>query len=293
MKTLKGIFPYLVSPVEADGRIKESVLRRLIEDLIGSGVHGIVVLGSTGEFFYLDASQRKEIVRIAIDQAAGRVPVIAGVAAGAVHDAVNQARCYEAMGADGILVILNVYFPLDQNAIYRYFAGIAESVKVETILYNNPKFTGFEISTATLLALSKYDNINYYKDASTNTGRLLELYEAAEGRLQIFSASAHVPEFVMMLGGAGWMAGPACAIPKQSVRLYELCVEKKWDEAMELQRKLWKLNVIFQKYGPSASIKAALKLQGYDVGDPIAPCKCMPEDGIRELAAVLEELKEL
>lgn len=91
MREFRGIFPYLVSPVTEDGKIKETVLRKLIEDLICSGVHGIVVLGSTGEFFYLDAEQKKRIVKIAVDQAGGRVPVIAGVAAGSVYDAVKQA----------------------------------------------------------------------------------------------------------------------------------------------------------------------------------------------------------
>lgn len=197
------------------------------------------------------------------------------------------------MHVDGILAILNVYFPLDQQSICHYFSEIADSVEIETVIYNNPRFTGFEISTDTLLALAKHNNINYYKDASPNTGRLLELHEAVGDQLKIFSASAHVPEFVMMLGGVGWMAGPACVIPKQSVRLYELCREKRWDEAMEMQRKLWKLNSIFQKYGPSASIKGALNLQGYDVGNPIKPCKCLPEQGVKELTAVLEELKNV
>ena len=270
MREFRGIFPYLVSPVTEDGKIKETVLRKLIEDLICSGVHGIVVLGSTGEFFYLDAEQKKRIVKIAVDQAGGRVPVIAGVAAGSVYDAVKQAQRYEQMHVDGILAILNVYFPLDQQSICHYFSEIADSVEIETVIY-----------------------INYYKDASPNTGRLLELHEAVGDQLKIFSASAHVPEFVMMLGGVGWMAGPACVIPKQSVRLYELCREKRWDEAMEMQRKLWKLNSIFQKYGPSASIKGALNLQGYDVGNPIKPCKCLPEQGVKELTAVLEELKNV
>lgn len=293
LKKFEGIFPYLVSPVEADGTIKKAVLQKLIEDLIGSGVHGLVVLGSTGEFFYLDEEQRKEIVQIAVDQAAGRVPVIAGVAAGAVNDGIRQARCYEAMGVDGILAILTVYFPLDQNEIYEYFSAVAHSVSIETVIYNNPQFTGFEIHTDTLLALAKYNNINYYKDASSNTGRLLGLHEAAGGRLKIFSASAHVPEFVMMLGGAGWMAGPACVIPRQSVKLYELCKAGKWEEAMMLQRKLWRLNTLFQKYGPSASIKEALNQQGYNVGNPIAPMKCLSEEGRREIAQVLAEMEKV
>jgi 4-hydroxy-tetrahydrodipicolinate synthase len=89
--------------------------------------------------------------------------------------------------------------------------------------------------------------------------------------LKVFSASAHVPAAVMLIGGVGWMAGPACVIPRQSVRLYELCCAGKWSEAMALQCELWRINEIFARFNLAACIKAALQLQGYDVGDPVAP----------------------
>lgn len=290
MKEFKGIFPYLISAVNEDGSVREEAMRQLVEYLIGCGVHGLVALGSTGEFFYLNFEQRKEIVRIVVDQAAGRVPVIAGVAAASVLEARRQAREMEQLGADGILAILNVYFPLGQNEIYTYFAGLADAVQCPVVLYNNPKYTNFEISVETLIRLSEIRNIQYYKDASANTGRLFELSCKVGGRLTIFSASSHVPVFVMMMGGAGWMAGPSCVIPKQSVELYELCCAERWEEAIELQRQLWKLNVVFQKYGLAACIKGALVLQGFDVGGPIAPTKQLEEGAWREIECVLTEL---
>ncbi len=103
---LHGVFPYLVTPIDADGRIKADVLGRLAGDLIAAGVHGLTPLGSTGEFAYLNTAQRTEVVRVTIEAAAGRVPVVAGVAATATADAVAQARAYQRLGADGILAIL-------------------------------------------------------------------------------------------------------------------------------------------------------------------------------------------
>ncbi len=97
----KGIFPYLVSPVDEYGKVKEQVLRNLVEHLIGCGVHGLTPLGSTGEFFYLDWEQRREIVRIVVEAAAGKVPVVAGVAASTNRDAVFQAAEFERLGVDG------------------------------------------------------------------------------------------------------------------------------------------------------------------------------------------------
>src|SRR6202795_3889864 len=112
MPEFHGVFPYLVSPVDADGKVRTDVLGRLIDDLISAGVHGVPPPGSPGEFAYLNNEQRAAIVRTSIEAAAGRVPVVAGVAGTATADAVAQARLYNKLGADGILAILEYYFPL-------------------------------------------------------------------------------------------------------------------------------------------------------------------------------------
>ena len=112
MPDLHGVFPYLVSPIDAAGRIKTDVLGKLCDDLIKAGVHGLTPLGSTGEFAYLDNEQRTAVVQTTIEAAQKRVPVIAGVAATATADAVAQAKNYQRLGADGILAILESYFPL-------------------------------------------------------------------------------------------------------------------------------------------------------------------------------------
>ena len=90
------------------------------------------------------------------------------------------------------------------------------------MLYTNPQFQRSDLSLAVIRRLSEVANIRYLKDASTNTGRLLSIIEATGGRLKVFAASAHIPACVMLIGGVGWMAGPACIIPEQSVALYEL-----------------------------------------------------------------------
>ena len=113
MSDFHGVFPYLVSPIDERGDVRGAVLSKLIDDLIKAGVHGVTPLGSTGEFAYLNNQQRADIVRISIEAAAGRVPVVAGVAATATADAVAQARLYAKLGADGILAILKSYFPLE------------------------------------------------------------------------------------------------------------------------------------------------------------------------------------
>jgi 4-hydroxy-tetrahydrodipicolinate synthase len=135
-----GVFPYLVSPVDEAGRVKTAMLGRLVDDLIAAGVHGLTPLGSTGEFAYLNNDQRTAVVRISIEAAAGRVPVIAGVAATATSDAVAQARLYASLGADGILAILESYFPLKDAQVEEYFRAIADAVDIPIVLYTNPNF---------------------------------------------------------------------------------------------------------------------------------------------------------
>ena len=266
-----GVFPYLVSPVDEAGRIKGEVLRRLCEDLIGAGVHGLTPLGSTGEFAYLTWEQKRRVVEVTLEAAAGRVPVVAGVAATTTAEAVRQATELEGMGCAGILAILEAYFPVPEAGVVAYFAAIAAAVACPIVLYTNPQFQRSDLSMGAIERLAEIDNIRYLKDASTNTGRLLSIMNRVGDRLGIFSASAHVPACVMLLGGRGWMAGPACLIPRQSVRLYELCRAGRWDEAMALQRELWRLNQLFAQYALAACIKGGLELQGFAVGDPLPP----------------------
>ena len=154
MPDFHGVFPYLVSPVDGDGKVRADVLGRLIDDLIAAGVHGVTPLGSTGEFAYLNNEQRAAIVRTSIEAAAGRVPVVAGVAATATADAVAQARLYNKLGADGILAILESYFPLKDAQVEDYFRAIADAVDVPVVLYTNPQFQRTDLSLDVIARLA-------------------------------------------------------------------------------------------------------------------------------------------
>jgi 4-hydroxy-tetrahydrodipicolinate synthase len=270
MSDFRGVFPYLVSPIDARGRILTDVLGKLAADLIKAGVHGLTPLGSTGEFAYLNRTQREAVMQATIEAAGKRVPVIAGVASTATADAIEQAKAYQKLGADGILAILEAYFPLKDAQIESYFRAIADAVDIPVVLYTNPNFQRSDLSLDVIARLAEHPRIRYIKDASTNTGRLLSIMNRAP-RMKVFSASAHIPAAVMLIGGVGWMAGPACIVPRQSVRLYDLCRAGKWPEAMKLQRELWRINEAFARYNLAACIKAGLQIQGYPVGDPVPP----------------------
>lgn len=284
-----GVFPYLVSPIDADGKVLDDVLGRLCDDLVRAGVHGLTPLGSTGEFAYLTRAQKRRVVEVTVEAARGRVPVVAGVAATTTAEAIEQTREMEKLGCDGILAILEAYFPLDDDGVHAYFAAIASATTLPVVLYTNPTFQRADLSLPVIDRLSRLPNVCAIKDASSNTGRLLSILQRCEGRIDVFAASAHIPAAVMLIGGKGWMAGPACVAPRASVALYELCKAGDWQGAMALQRRLWRLNQAFAKYNLAACIKGGLELKGYDVGAPLPPQAPLSQPGRDELAAIVAE----
>jgi 4-hydroxy-tetrahydrodipicolinate synthase len=290
MPDLRGVFPYLVSPVDPDGRVRTTVLARLCDDLIGKGVHGLTPLGSTGEFAYLNAEQRTSVVKTTIEAAHRRVPVVAGVVSTSTLDAVAQARAYQKLGAAGILAILEAYFPLADAQVESYFRSIADAVDIPVVIYTNPQFQRSDLSLDVIARLAEHPRIGYIKDASTNTGRLLSIMNRCGDAIKVFSASAHIPAAVMLIGGVGWMAGPACIIPRQSVELYNLCKRQRFDDAMKLQRSLWRINEAFARYNLAACIKAGLAIQGYDVGDPVPPQAALTAEQRKAVEAVLSDI---
>jgi 4-hydroxy-tetrahydrodipicolinate synthase len=292
MTDFHGVFPYLVSPIDAQGRILTDVLGRLVSDLIKAGVHGLTPLGSTGEFAYLSREQRAAVVRSTIEAADKRVPVVAGVASTSTADAVEQAKHYQTLGADGILAILEVFFPLKDAQIESYFRAIADAVDIPVVLYTNPQFQRSDLTLDVIARLSTHPRIRYIKDTSTNTGRLLSIMNRCPA-MKVFSASAHIPAAVMLIGGVGWMAGPACIVPRQSVKLYELCRAGKWPQAMTLQRELWRLNEAFARFNLAACIKAGLQIQGYAVGDPVQPQAALSLEERKVVEGILADVARL
>jgi 4-hydroxy-tetrahydrodipicolinate synthase len=290
MADFHGVFPYLVSPLDASGQVRTGVLGRLCDDLVNAGVHGLTPLGSTGEFAYLDNAQRLAVVQTTIEAAGGRVPVVAGVASTSTADAVAQAKVCQKLGADGILAILEAYFPLSEARVESYFRAIADAVDIPVVIYTNPQFQRSDLTLDVIARLAEHPAIGYIKDASTNTGRLLSIMNRCGDNIRVFSASAHIPAAVMLIGGVGWMAGPACVIPRQSVELYNLCKARRWDDALKLQRRLWAINEAFARYNLAACIKAALAIQGYEVGDPVPPQAALTADERKAVEAVLRDI---
>lgn len=289
-KEFSGIFPYLVTPIDQSGNLNEDVLRDLVNHLVSKGVHGLTPLGSTGEGAYLPWELKKRIIEVVVETSDGRVPIVAGVNEITTNGAVKQAIETERLGADGILVVLPTYFPLRDQQVVEHLQAVARAVSCPVVLYTNPKFAKWDFTIPMLEELAKESNIRYLKDASGNTGKLLSIVNSLKDRVKVFSASAHIPLFVFMMGGVGWMAGPACLIPEQCVELFRLAQEKRWEEALELQKTLWALNIAFQNYSLAACVKAGLEMQGFPVGFPMPPQRQLDEEGKEAVRQILIDI---
>ncbi len=160
------------------------------------------------------------------------------------------------------------------------------------VIYTNPNFQRSDLTLDVIMRLSDHPRIRYIKDASSNTGRLLSIMNRCP-QLKVFSASAHIPAAVMLIGGVGWMAGPACIVPRESVRLYDLCRAGNWPEAMKLQRDLWRINEAFARFNLAACIKAGLQIQGYAVGDPVPPQTALSAGDRKVVEGILAEVARL
>lgn len=293
VRGLRGVVPYLPTPLTSAGVVDEAALQRLVDHLIDSGVHGLTALGSTGEFAYLDFAAKERVVAATVEAAKGRVPVIAGVAATTTVDAVKQAKRWAELGADGILAVLEAYFPVPDDGVFDYFTAVADATDLPVTLYTNPNFQRADLSLPVIDRLSHHPKIAFLKDASTNTGRLLSVMNMTEGRIGVFAASSHITVAVMLIGGRGWLAGPSCLIPRQSVRLFELCEAGDWTRAMALQRELWAVNQVFARFNLAGAVKAGLTLQGFDCGQPAPPQAALSPDAVEEVRRVLGQVGAL
>ena len=190
-----GVFPYLVSPVSPSGDVMNEVLDRLCNDLIAAGVHGLTPLGSTGEFAYLTWPQRRRVVEVVVKAARGRVPVVAGVAATTIADAVFQAHEMQELGCDGLLAILEAYFPISDEGVHSYFKAIAEAVTLPVVLYTNPNFQRSDLSLPVIDRLSRY-HVVAVPSQWMETGPLVILESFAAGVPVIGSALGGIADKV-------------------------------------------------------------------------------------------------
>lgn len=218
---LKGSLVAIVTPMHADGTLDLASLRSLIDFHIDQGTDGIVIVGTTGESPTVDFDEHCLLIRTTVEQAAGRLPIIAGTGANCTREAIELTQQAKEAGADACLLVAPYYNKPMQEGLYQHFKAIAEAVDIPQILYNVPGRTGCDIANDTTLRLAEVPNIMGIKDATGNIERGTDLLRRAPPGFAVYSGDDASSLALMLLGGHGTISVTANVAPKL---MHEMCV---------------------------------------------------------------------
>lgn len=220
MKTISGSIVAIVTPMHEDGRVDYAGMRRLVDTHVQEGTDAIVVVGTTGESPTVSVEEHHELIRCVVDQAAGRLPIIAGTGANSTAEAIELTEFAKAAGADAALSVVPYYNKPTQEGIYRHFRAIAEAVDMPVILYNVPGRTVADIGNETALRLAQIPNIVGIKDATGNIDRGSELIARAPAGFSVYSGDDSSACALLLLGAKGNISVVANVAPKL---MHEMC----------------------------------------------------------------------
>ncbi len=294
---IKGIIPPIVTLYKKDGSIDESSIRDHIDFLIENGVHGIFSLGSTGEFAYLSDEERKQVLKITVDQVNGKVPVIAGISSPSVRLAINWGKYAEDVGANATMAILPAYFPVTKKEVYSYFETLSNGINLPLFLYNFPSIT-FEIKASTIQKLAENKLIIGVKETVMKIDHVKEVIELVND-----------PNFVVLvgvdpllkpsleIGAKGAILGSSNFAVKLHSQLYNAFINKNQKVFDELYGKFNKIIVNVLQYASpiqnSVSLaKEAMKILGRNIETVVrSPLPSLSEKTIKRLEKSLSFLK--
>ena len=272
MAIFKGSGVALVTPMKKNGEISYDSMDRLIEDQIKKGTDALIVCGTSGEAPTLEDGEHLEAIGFAVERTKGRIPVIAGTGSNNTAHAVMMSEEAERLGADGLLLVTPYYNKATQDGLYQHYRTIAAATKLPCIVYNVPSRTGTNILPETMAALAKdQENIVAIKEASGNISQVAKLAYLLDGAADIYSGNDDQIVPLCALGGIGVISVLANVAPRQTHEMVMHCLEGRWEEARRLQLKALPLvEQLFIEVNP-IPVKAALNMQGFDVGSPRLP----------------------
>ena len=268
-KRLRGIVPPMITPMRDNNRLDEDGSRRLVEHMLSGGVHGIFILGTTGEAQSLSYPLRYELVELVCSQVGGRVPVLVGITDTSLEESLRLARKAAESGATAVVSAPPYYFAPSQQELIEYYTVLADRLPLPLYLYNMPSHVKVIIEPATVKKLSAHPNIVGLKDSSANMVYFQTLmHNLEEGSdFDLFVGPEELTAECVMMGAAGGVNGGANMFPELYVQLYEAAVAHDTDTVRKLQRRVMEISTTIYcigKYGSSylKGVKCALSLMG-------------------------------
>lgn len=259
---LAGCGTALVTPFAASGEIDERSLRSFVDWQIASGVHFVVPCGSTGEAATMTVAEHRRVVELTVEQAAGRVPVVAGAASNDTKKAIALSREMESAGATHLLHASPMYNKPPQRGIVAHFRAIADAVRTPIVVYNVPGRTGSNIEAATTLELAEHQNIVAVKEASGNLAQVGEIIRHRPSRFAVLSGDDPLTLQIMADGGDGVISVTSNLAPRLVAQLTELCAAGDFAGAREVNHQLAELTVAAFVESNPIPAKAALAMMG-------------------------------
>ena len=283
----RGTFTVMVTAFDNNGLIDLDAQARFTEWQVGNGIHGLIPLGSTGEFLSMSFSERKAIAECVIKTVNGRVPVLVGAGAESTEEVIDNVEMAENLGADGTMIIPPFYSTPTRMELLKHFERISQSATKPIMLYNNPATSNVDLTPDLVADLSHFQHIDYIKESTMDVTRVRDILEVSEGRMNVFGGIMGYESFLS--GACGWVAVGSNIMPKEFSLLFS-CAYKDKDlkEARRIYKKLLPIIRLVGGHRYVSATKAALMEIGQSVGLPRSPRLPLPDS---EMSIVNEALE--
>ncbi len=231
-----GVFPALMTEMNQDGSLDLEGTARHMESCLDAGVTGFVMLGTLGENPSLYTDEKEQVLRMAVETVAGRVPVLSGVAEYTTDMAIDHVRVAEKAGCDGLMVLPCMVYTQDQREAVAHFRGVAEATDLPVMIYNNRVGYKVDVSPESFNELADCETIVAVKESSHDSRRVTDMINICGDRYRLFCGVDDLLLENILFGAVGWVCGMVNTFPKEAVRLFELARDQRVDEAVELYR---------------------------------------------------------
>jgi 4-hydroxy-tetrahydrodipicolinate synthase len=293
MSTLSGVLTALLTPFSPDGGIDEPTLRAVVDRSVDGGVAGVVACGSTGEFAAMTGDERRRVVEVVVDQAAGRVPVVAQTGGLTAAEAIAHSRHAERAGASVLMLVTPFYEALTMDETLRYLRTVAGAVDIPVMLYNLPAATGVFLDADTVGRLAReVGNIRYVKDTSADmsqVGRLIRYHGDVVSTIVGWDALVLA---ALADGAAGVMCGAANVVPTELVSVAEAVAANDLGRARAGWERIYPLIDTLLSTAFIPGVKAATSARGLAVGDPREPLAPLTGEALARVRALVAALPE-
>lgn len=288
----KGIIPAMVTPLDDQGHINEGALRKLTNHLIDGGVHGLFPVGSQGEFFSLTFEQKKEAIRIVVDETRDQVPVYAGTGAVTTREAIETTKMAQDLGVSAVSAITPYFLVPSQRELITHYTAIAKACpNLPILLYSNPDRTQVPFPTSTVLELAAVENIVGIKDSSGDMSLTAEYIRLTRGMdFHVLMGRDTLIYAALCYGAKGSICATGNVDPRVPVEIYEAFLAGDHRRALEAQYRLAPLRIAFGLGTFPVVIKEALNMIGIEAGPAVPPVGPMTRENREKLRKILMEM---